>query len=89
MAQGDKTMYSIVAPPEATIADVHRMTVETYLNEENPPDSVVAEPLGVDPQGNGIWAIIVTEGPEKPQEASGGDSNLHPGDDTIFGNGGP
>lgn len=89
MAQGDKTLYSIIAPIDATIKDVHKMTVDIYLNEENPPDSVIAEPLGRDPHGNSVWAVTVTEGPEKPQEAPGGDESMHPGEDTIYEDGGP
>lgn len=89
MAVGEKTLYSIIAPPDATLADVKRMTVEIYLNEEHPPEHIVAEAVGVDPQGNSVWAVEVTDGPESPQEASGGDAPMHPGSDTIYGEGGP
>jgi hypothetical protein len=89
MAVGDKALYSIIAPPEASVADVQKMTVEIYLNEENPPQNVLAEPLGRDPQGNSTWAVTVTEGAETPQEASGDDEGDKPGSDTLFGQGGP
>lgn len=88
MAVGDETLYSIIAPPEASVADVQQLTVEVFLNEEHPPDHVVATPLGRDPKGNSVWAVTVTEGAEKPQEAPGGDEGMHPGSDTLFGQGG-
>lgn len=88
MAVGDETLYSVIAPPEATIQDVHRMTVEIYLNEENPPDLVEAEPLGRDPSGNSVWAVTVREGPDKSTEGVLGGGDTPPGSD-LFGQGGP
>lgn len=88
MAVGEETLYSIIAPPEATIQDVHRMTVEVYLNEENPPELVLAEPLGRDPTGNSVWSVTVREGPESAQEATGGDDNTPPDTSQLFGQGG-
>lgn len=88
MAVGDTTLYSMLAPPEASIEDVKKMVVDVYLNEENPPQNVIAEHLGRDSYGNFVWGVTVTEGPEKPQEAPGGDEGMHPGESDLFGQGG-
>lgn len=89
MAEIDTTVYTIIAPPDATLSDVQRMAVEIYLSEENPPENIMAESVGADPQGNSVWAVTIGDSPESAQEASGGDEPMHPGSDELFGGGGP
>ena len=74
------TAYTILAPADATIADVSRLAVETYFNEESPPDHIKVEPIGVDPSGNSVWGVEVSDGPASAQEAHTEPDSGSPGD---------
>lgn len=89
MAVGEQTMYSMIAPPEANADDLHKMVMEVYYDQDFVPQLVVAEPLGRDPDGNSVWAVTVTEGPEKAQEAPGGDESPPEVERGQFEHGGP
>lgn len=79
MADG-VTVYMIEAPPDSTLQDVARITVEAYLNEEHPPENIVVEAVGVSPNGQGVWSVTVPDPPESAQEARTGDPGGDEGD---------
>lgn len=73
-------VYAILAPKDSTVADVSRMAIEIYLDEDHPPEHLKVESLGVDPSGMGVWSVEVVEPPEAAQEAHTGDDRGSPGD---------